>query len=203
MGLYCGFDLVDDFGYTEATDEYGIVPDYGPGNQAFVETFLEVSQNYVPVDTGYLKSTLSAKAGHTFCECWTNCEYAQYQEYGTWCMPAQPYFEIAIEAALEDAEPLWNEAEEEAWLEEEALIEAEEEEEMEASRDGGGRGVNTGINFSSPSAFFGSLLAMALVAVAVVTLQAMFGADFSSSSRGHRGSGGGGGSVFMPDVEIT
>lgn len=206
MGLYCGFDIVDDFGYTEATKEYHIVPDYREGCEVFVETFLEVSRELVPVDTGYLKSTLSAKFRHTFCECYTHCEYAQYQEYGTWCMPAQPYFEIALEEALFAAEPYWDEAEEEAWEEEEMLLEEEEEEMMMSmSRGGGGGGINTGLNFSSFGSFIGSLLAMFVVAFIVVTIQAMFGRDFSSSSRGGRGrgSGGGNGGVYVPDIEIT
>ena len=188
-----GFDIVDEFGYTDATDEFHIVPDYREGCEVFVETFLEVSRKLVPVDTGYLQSTLSAKFRNTFCECYTNCEYAQYQEYGTWCMPAQPYFEIALEAALYEAAPYWDDAEEEAW----------EEMQMQMSR-AGGRGPNVGLNWSSPSAFIGSLLAMFVLAVVVVTIQAMFGRDFSSHSRGGRGRGSGGaGSVYVPDIEIT
>ena len=40
MGLYVEFDVVMDFGYTDQTEEYGIVPDYSEGCEVFVETFL-------------------------------------------------------------------------------------------------------------------------------------------------------------------
>lgn len=130
MGLYCGFDLSNDFGFTEATEEYGIIPDYSEGCAVFVDTFLQVSTSMVPVDTGYLRSTLTASTdGNFWCEAETICEYAQYVEYGTWRQRAQPYFTPAIEAALDAAIPLWIAAEEEAWLEEEMLLEEEQEEE--------------------------------------------------------------------------
>jgi hypothetical protein len=40
MGLYVGFDIVEDFGYLDETEEYGIVPDYTEGCEAFVKTFM-------------------------------------------------------------------------------------------------------------------------------------------------------------------
>ena len=97
MGLYASFDVCADMGFIESTPEYGIVPDYSEGCEIFCSTFKEVSQSLCPVDTGYLRSTLTASYNDTFCECETICEYAQYQEYGTWCMAPQPYFEEALE----------------------------------------------------------------------------------------------------------
>jgi hypothetical protein len=88
MGLLCEFDLIADFGFTSETEEFGIVPDYSEGNQVFCDTFLEVSQRLVPVDTGYLKSTLEVFDDDTTVTAQTICEYAQYPEYGTWCQTA-------------------------------------------------------------------------------------------------------------------
>ena len=198
MGLYASFDVVGDFGFIEETEDWGIIPDYGPGCDAFVETFIEVATNLVPVDTGYLQSTIDADTDGTFCECFADAEYAQYVEYGTWKMAAQPYFAPALEEALAAAEPLWIEAEEEAIREDEMLTE-EEEEEMEQL--GGGRGDNG--RGSSFAQWAGATLAVLIVAVVITFIQAAFGHDFSSNSSNRRGSGGGGGAVFMPDIIIT
>lgn len=218
MGLYAGFDVINDFGFIDATEEWGIIPDYSEGCAVFVETFLSVANNLVPVDTGYLKSTLSARTdGDTFCEVFTYCEYAQYPEYGTWCQRAQPYFTPALEEALNAAAPLWYQAEEDALMEDQLLTEEEEmEEQAEAlaiqqstsngmaqaasSRASGGMG---GINFSSPGAFIGSIIASFIAAVIITTVQAMMGKDFSSKTDRIKTAGTGGeGSVYMPDIEI-
>ena len=60
--------------------------DYTGACEAFVETFLEVALDLVPVDTGYLYSTISADTDGYFCWAEATAEYAQYVEYGTWCM---------------------------------------------------------------------------------------------------------------------
>ncbi len=99
--------------------------DYSEGLQVFCDTFMEVSTAYCPVDTGYLRSTLTAdNDGISWAECYTDCEYAQYQEYGTWCMPAQPYFERAVEAAFEEATQYWQIAIDEAMEEEQDELQA-------------------------------------------------------------------------------
>lgn len=144
MGLYAGFDICADMGFMAYTPEYGIIPDYSEGCEIFCQTFEEVSKSLCPVDTGYLRSTLSASYSDTFCECETNCEYAQYQEYGTWCMPAQPYFEEALIQAISSAYGAWVEAQAMAIEEELALIAEEQEEEAKNGR-GGGRGETFGI----------------------------------------------------------
>lgn len=107
-----------------ATPVYGIEPFYGDGFDVFCDTFIEVSTAYCPVDTGYLRSTLTADTdGFAWAECYTDCEYAQYQEYGTWCMGAQPYFEPAIAEAFAAAIPLWRQAWQDALDEEQELLE--------------------------------------------------------------------------------
>ena len=203
MGLYASFDVIDDFGYLDFTEEYGISPDYSEGCDVFVETFLRVARSYVPVDTGYLRSTLKASTDGTFCECETKCEYAEYVEYGTWCCPDQPYFEPALSAAISAASWLWSQAEEDALLEEEMLL-AEEEEEEEEQGGSGGRGGSGGFGFGS---FVGSILAFFVMSIILVSIQNFFEliSPGSSSSGGGRGGGGGGGggAPYLPDVIIT
>lgn len=201
MGLYASFDVIGDFGFLEETEEWGIRPDYGPGCEVFVETFIGVATSLVPVDTGYLQSSINASGGDTFCECEATAEYAQYVEYGTWKMAAQPYFTPALEEALAAAEPLWIQAEEEALLEEEMLNE-ELEEEMERMQ----RDDRDGNGSSSFGSFMGTLLATFIVALIITTIQAIFGHDFTRGGGGsssNRRSDGEGGAVFMPGIMIT
>lgn len=207
MGLYCEFDVVADFGFLDETEEYGIVPDYSEGCEIFVEAFLKYSHQLVPVDTGYLRSTLNAGGGDTSCYAETDCDYAQYVEYGTVYMGEQPYFTPALVMALMEAEPAWIEAEEQALMEEQMLIEEEEMEQQaraftaRQSQHKGPQGFG-GLNFSSPSALIGSILGMFISAVIIITVQVMMGRDFSSISSRAK-AGGGGGSVFVPEVLIT
>lgn len=133
MGLRAEFTVFD-LGYPEATEELGLFIDYSEGCSIFIETFLSVATALVPVDTGYLRSTLDAYEDGEGCVCETSCDYAQYVEYGTVYMGAQPYFEPAIWAALDAAVPAWDEALEFALEEEEELLEEMEEEEKERSR---------------------------------------------------------------------
>lgn len=207
MGLLVEFDVVNDFGYIEATEEYGIIPDYSQGCEVFVKTFLKVARELVPVDTGYLKYSLRAECDDTYCCAETNCEYAQYPEYGTWCQAAQPYFTPALEEAIAAAQPFWDEAEEAALAEEEMLImeeRAEEQGRLSGSR-GKGSGQFGGINFSSPAAFIGSLIGMFVAAFIITTVQVITGKDFSSSGHDirHRSANDSFSGVYIPDVIIT
>lgn len=221
MGLLVEFDVINDFGFLDETEEYGIMPDYSEGCKVFVEVFLKVARELVPVDTGYLKHTLEAECDDTSCKAETDCEYAQYPEFGTWCQSAQPYFTPAIEAGLLAAEPFWKEAEEQAIMEEEFLIAEEELEERAnsyAKQQGKSRGTRDyfrsrgkgpeqfgGINFSSPAALLGSIIGAFIVAAIVTTVQAMFGKDFTYIGRDihDRVLGGKKGSIYMPEVVIT
>lgn len=107
MGLYAEIDIVGDWGFpfdlTGGDDEIGyesVQVDYSEACRVFVSTFMEVATELVPVDTGYLRSTINADTdGFSFCYAEATADYAQYVEYGTWCMEAQPYFEIALEEA--------------------------------------------------------------------------------------------------------
>lgn len=107
MGLYVEFD-VSDYGYGNQVQGTvaGMFPiyttmDFAPACEAFVKTFIEVATELVPVRTGYLKSTISATTDGMVCKAEATAEYAEYVEYGTWCMSAQPYFTPALEIAME------------------------------------------------------------------------------------------------------
>lgn len=119
MGLYASF-TPEDLGYRVSLTQtilgeiLTVDVEYGPACEAFCETFLEKARELVPVDTGYLRSTIEADTDGFFCECMADAEYAQYVEYGTWKMDAQPYFEPAIDAGLEAFCELAGEAMDEA-----------------------------------------------------------------------------------------
>ena len=112
MGLYAYFDAVaagmpqevtaSDIGYPEYDDELDPVEiDYAGAIGHMCETFMRVATELVPVDTGYLQSTIHTEAGGTYAEFFAEAEYAQYVEYGTIKMGAQPYFQPALDEALE------------------------------------------------------------------------------------------------------
>ena len=222
MGLFVEFDVVEDFDYLAETEEYGIVPDYSEGCRVFVETFLEIAEELVPVDTGYLSSTLTAEDDDTYCYAETECDYAQYPEFGTWCQEAQPYFSPALEEAIEAAKPYWDEAEKEAIEEEQQLKQAKLDSMRESASEGSGgdeeeyqdeygyedkdyeedpdeirmaQGEEIGGGFNVGSLL--NLVAAMVVAFAVTTVQAMVGADFSSS--GYKSNA----NVYIPEIIIT
>ena len=203
MGLLCEFDVVADFGFLDETEEYGIVPDYSEGCEIFIEAFLRYSHQLVPVDTGYLRSTLNAGGGDTSCYAETDCDYAQYVEYGTAYMGEQPYFTPALELALMEEQMLI----EEEQMEQQAQALAAQQSQQNAmmqqmASQGKGPQAFGGLNFSSPAALIGSILGMFISAVIITTVQAMMGKDFSSvSSKARAGSSKG--SVFVPEVLIT
>lgn len=112
MGLYASVDIFSDLQFLPMTPVLGLMPNYSAGCGTFCAVFEATAKSLCPVDTGRLQASLIADTdGATYCEAMTDCEYAQYQEYGTWCMPAQPYFEIAVETAINAAFDGWKEAE--------------------------------------------------------------------------------------------
>lgn len=112
MGLYWECDVIEDLGYPE----YEIAPngnviyyDYSAGCEMFCAMFLANVIQTCPVYTGYLLSSVNAKPTRKSMRCWTYCDYAQYQEYGTVYMRAQPYFEPSLQVAYNIAVEIWNE----------------------------------------------------------------------------------------------
>ena len=210
MGLFADFDIVNDFGYIESTPIYGIYPDYSAGCQVFIQSFIRNSTLLVPVDTGYLRSTLTAGGSDTYCYAETDCEYAQYPEYGTWCQAAQPYFEPALERALAEAAPYWDAAQEEAQMEEEELRMEEEEEVAEeaATMNTGSKTSQGGFGLGGGS-ILGAILAFIIIAVIaffVVGLKSVFSDVSEDSSRGSSSSfftSSQLAHIFVPEVIIT
>lgn len=206
MGLRAEFTM-DDLGYAEATEELGIYIDYSYGCEVFAETFLQVAREMVPVRTGYLRSTIQANAGDEGCTCETDCDYAQYVEYGTCYMGAQPYFEPALAAALDAAMPYWDDAVEIALEEEEELLE-----EMEESERTRGNNFSRSLQGGGFRLTLGSFLGMVIAAVIVGLIQGFLNllsdsGRSSGRSGGHSRSSSGGdflkGMVDQIEVEIT
>lgn len=141
MGLRCRIDPVVDLNYPSATPSLGLYIDYGDGCDAFVDTFFDIAYDLCPIDTGELISSIDGFTDGESIEVSADADYAQYVEYGTSKMEAQPYFRPALASAFERAKLDWQEAVDEA-MEEESQILAElsgkGEEDEEDEEDGGG-----------------------------------------------------------------
>ena len=140
MGLRCTVDPVNDLGYPPETPSLGLYIDYGDGCDVFLDTFFDIAYDLCPVDTGELISSIDGFTDGEGVEVYADADYAQYVEYGTSKMEAQPYFRPAIAAAIERANRDWQEAVDEA-MEEESQILAELGGEEEEDEEGGGGGL--------------------------------------------------------------
>ena len=160
MGLLARFSVTADLGYAPYTTYYHWPIDYDEGCEVFVNTFLASARGSVPVDTGALKGSIDANTNGEEVECVAEEDYAQYVEFGTIKMEAQPYFEPAIEEAYAAANPLWKEAEQEA---QEADHQAYLQEMQAAQRAGGIGGIFGGAG--GGGGFFGNLLGGILAAI--------------------------------------
>lgn len=207
MGLRAQFTM-DDLGYAECTSEMGVYIDYSEGCDVFVETFLAAATDMVPVDTGYLQSSIEAYAYGDECVCETYCEYAEYVEYGTAYQYAQPYFEPALDEALYAAMPHWDAAVELALEEEAALI--EELEQAEAARNAGQGKSSAQKNQSMRNAAIalkaggGSFLLTVFAIVIVGILQGLINVvkDWFNGGRSSRSSDGGDLFGFADSIEV-
>lgn len=122
MGLRCTVDPVVNLNYPSATPSLGLYIDYGDGCDAFLDTFFDIAYDLCPVDTGELISSIDGFTDGESVEVYADADYAQYVEYGTSKMEAQPYFRPALAAALEVAKRDWQEAVDEAMEEEEQIL---------------------------------------------------------------------------------
>lgn len=111
MGLYWECDVIEDLGYPKYEIASGgiiINYDYSAGCEMFRAIFLANVIKKCPVATGHLLYSVNSKTQNTTIRCWTDCDYAQYVEYGTAYMRAQPYFEPSLNAAFEMAVEIWD-----------------------------------------------------------------------------------------------
>ena len=158
MGLYAEIS-VEDIGPDELTDEefdVSVLVDYSTALQAFADTFMEVATSLCPIRTGYLCSTIDAGSDGETAYAEASAEYAEYVEYGTSYMDAQPYFEPALEEALVVLAELAQEALDEAQEMLEEMIASLVDEMMEGMSEmmGGGFG-----------GFMGGLLASVIMLI--------------------------------------
>ena len=213
MGLLVDFDLVNDFEFTTETPTLGIPIDYEEGMNEFETVFMDTIDSLCPIDTGFLHDSINVGIFDTSIRVWTDCEYAQYVEYGTWKQDAQPYFTPALEEALNAALPFWREAMEEALQEEAEELEAQAEEDADyVAEQGGPTPVAEGFGpmAGSISAWAGMVLALTVIQF----IKEMFNFDdVRNYSRGDRETNGFGlrskgihafsARIFMPTITIT
>ena len=122
MGLRCTVDPVVNLGYPPETPSLGLYIDYGDGCDAFLDTFFDIVYDLCPIDTGELISSIDGFTDGEGVEVCADADYAQYVEYGTSKMEAQPYFRPALAAAFDTAKRDWQEAVDEAMEEEEQIL---------------------------------------------------------------------------------
>ena len=204
MGLLVEFDLVKDFGFMTETPKMKIPIDYEEGMTTFETVFMDTIDDLCPVDTGFLHDSIQVETDDTSIKAWTDCEYAQYVEYGTWKQSAQPYFQPALEEALNEAMQPWQDAMEEAMEEEqEELQERLEQEQAEAAQDdddfeGGGNLFGGGIT---------TMIAILIATAIVENIKQMFNfddvRDYGKSSKGDKDMGDLGMKIFIPKITIT
>lgn len=207
MGLRRVLDI-SDYGFMDATPIMGVFIDYSAGWDTFAATFEEVATQLVPIDTGLLCSSIYAIPSGDGCECYADTDYAQYVEFGTYKMDAQPYFIPALEAAEAAAFPDWEDAVEAALEEEQDLLEElEREEHVGGNRYKANEEMrNTLSGGGGLGSFAGMVLGAVIVAVVNLFLDIFtyHGPDGGSSSRGSGGGDGevGGSGIAAQDVEI-
>lgn len=183
MGLYAEFSP-DDFGFPSdfsSSTDYGDVyveVDYSEALEAAVDVFMDEATSRVPVDTGYLRSTISASSDGGSASFSADAEYAQYPEFGTWCQAEQPYFRPALQDAIDTfvdyAQEAINEAQDE-YNDEMDVLRAE------AGEEGGGGG---GISSEGGLAGLGMMLMLFILFIPV----AIVGMEIASNMPGNEDS---------------
>jgi HK97 gp10 family phage protein len=93
-----------DLGLPPTTTMCHIPIPYGSYWEQMGQIFQEIAQSTCPVDTGYLRDHISYHADNGGCDFYSDAPYSAYQEYGTWKMKAQPYFEAAVYEAITQLE---------------------------------------------------------------------------------------------------
>lgn len=200
MGLYAEYNFIDDGGFPDEVSggndkigEASVRVDYSEACAVFVDTFLQVANLLVPVDTGYLRSTIDAGEWGDGFWCEATADYAQYVEYGTSYMDAQPYFEPALAAAFGEAMDVAQQAVSQAQEELQAILTDMMSAAMSVASGGGG------MMSATWGQFFGGLALFAVMAIILFPVLALaYGVMDSLSLKGDYGGGGG-----YPEVIIT
>lgn len=198
MGLYAEFSP-EDFGFPSdfsSSTDYGDVyveVDYSEALEAAVDVFMDEATSRVPVDTGYLRSTISASSDGGSASFSADAEYAQYPEFGTWCQAEQPYFRPALQDAMDTFVD----------YAQEAIDEAQDEynDEMDVLRAEAGEEGGGGISSEGGLAGLGMMLMLLILFIPV----AIAGMEIASNMPGSEGSmpSFGGGIDADSLVEIT
>ena len=184
----------DDVAWNNETTEVTVEIDYSDAFAEFASAFQSIATDLVPVDTGYLQSTISSSSDDWSMTAYADAEYAQYVEFGTWKMAAQPYFAPALAAAWDEAAPAF----------EQAIASAQEELQAQIASIQEGLGDDPDTGFGGGS-FLGGLLGMILGAIVVGLIQGFFSLLSSGGYHGGGISGHGisGGGSFDDLIEIT
>lgn len=205
MGLYAEFSFIDDCGFPDelvgGDDKIGeasVFVDYSEACSVFVEVFLKVANELVPVDTGYLRSTIDAGDWGDGVWCEATADYAQYVEYGTTYMDAQPYFEPALEAAFGQAMIIASQALSDAQEELQDILSDMMQAAMSAATGGGNMYSATWGQFFGGMALFA--MAFILFFPILVNLYGIIDTLSPGSYNDYGSHGGGGG---YPEVIIT
>lgn len=180
----------NDVPYNDQDVEVTVQVDYSDAFAAFADAFYSYATDLVPVDTGYLQSTISASSDDWSITAEASAHYAQYVEFGTWKMAAQPYFIPALEYAWSETSDAFQQAVQDAMDEAEARLDA-----MGASQGGAEGGFGMGFG-----GFLGALLGAVFVGMLNILGDMLSGG--TQITYGGGSSGGGAGGNFDSFVEI-
>lgn len=180
----------NDVPYNDQDVEVTVQVDYSDAFAAFADAFYSYAVDLVPVDTGYLQSTISASSDDWSITAEASAHYAQYVEFGTWKMAAQPYFIPALEYAWSETSDAFQQAVQDAMDEAEARLDA-----MGASQGGAEGGFGMGFG-----GFLGALLGAVFVGMLNILGDMLSGG--TQITYGGGSSGGGAGGNFDSFVEI-
>ena len=180
----------NDVPYNDQDVEVTVQVDYSDAFAAFADAFYSYATDLVPVDTGYLQSTISASSDDWSITAEASAHYAQYVEFGTWKMAAQPYFIPALEYAWSETADAFQQAVQDAMDEAEARLDA-----MGASQGGAEGGFGMGFG-----GFLGALLGAVFVGMLNILGDMLSGG--TQITYGGGSSGGGAGGNFDSFVEI-
>lgn len=180
----------NDVPWNDQDVEVTVQVDYSDAFAAFADAFYSYATDLVPVDTGYLQSTISASSDDWSITAEASAHYAQYVEFGTWKMAAQPYFIPALEYAWGETADAFQQAVQDAMDEAEARLDA-----MGASQGGADSGFGMGLG-----GFLGALLGAVFIGMMHILGDMLSGG--TQITYGGGSSGGGVGGNFDSLVEI-